>query len=708
MAGGDLEAEAKIILDSSSLEASSVQIQKEFKKMDATSDKALSNVDKSLEDTGTEAKKTGDKIKQGADKGYQAFDKLGDAAEETSRDTAALGIEIIGLAQGFGGISDAIFGANEQLVKIQRSTFGVETTIKDLRIEVEDFAIALAAGELSGLGANRALEALSFTYKDLKIQQLESKTEQESLNSQFINMGLSIGQTAALSVLTLQTALKGMTVDLLRSKITAFATGNTMKMLGFNFQGAALAMKGATFSLVGFRAGIRATMLALGPIGIAMIGIGAAMAIWETNAFGIQEKMSDLWELLKDMFPILELIATTIQSIFPTAAEGVDEFGTSIEFAGLSTDELLKKLQDGEITMDEFAASVRAGNHELGEMSNLLETGVSSGLSDTTSETMKGSEAFALYAANVKRASTELEFLKKKQPISILTNASLEAAGKLSDAVTSKGIIDQAMMNALVAAEAAGLIAAGTAGQYATSTGYNKAGTQRAVNIANAIGQFDEFGRIGKFATTSVSSRSVAGSKGLSLINAARSAGFNLGSAGGGSRNTKSEKDARIKTGFSNDDFKLAQTLGLISKTGIHKRHQAFRRISLGQSRGAAARELLETAQIKIPTINLRSTSRKGNAGIVAAHNAREQAAFAEKIKTILQEAKDKLKQKGMSESAINAFISGASDDFASAQSAESFLSDTFGVSTQTSSDISNRINFIQRTQKEMLISTTV
>ena len=109
-----------------------------------------------------------------------------------------------------------------------------------------------------------------------------------------------------------------------------------------------------------------------------------------------------------------------------------------------------------------------------------------------------------------------------------------------------------------------------------------------------------------------------------------------------------------------------------------------------------------------IPVLNLKSGQNKGTGGLDAIYNAQQSEGFSGKVRAAFEEAKRRIAEKKESEATLSSFITGETSSLEGVDSSASFLNEFFSVSDQTTIDISGRKLFIQRTQKEMLITTTV
>ena len=183
-----------------------------------------------------------------------------------------------------------------------------------------------------------ATQDLSAKQEDLNLKHSDYADTMKLFTTSIIITAITATSTMATTLATMATAANLTTGAFIKLKFSTLAQSNALKFLGFNFKAASIAMKGATFSLVGFRAGIKATWLALGPIGIAIIGITVAYEIWANNVGGVQEKMGELWQFLKQFIPQLKVLESVVKALFPPTTEGVEELGNAIEGTALQAE----------------------------------------------------------------------------------------------------------------------------------------------------------------------------------------------------------------------------------------------------------------------------------------------------------------------------------------------------------------------------------
>ena len=193
---------------------------------------------------------------------------MGQQANSASRDMTASAVAVLGLGQSIGGVSDTVFGFNEKLVALEKSSFGLEETTIDLRRAEENYTSAMKEGFASTLDQQRAEEDLLLLRQKLIIETKEVTAEQEALNSEFVNFGLNLAQTGIFGYIALSQILNVNQKAFIVTKLSAISFGKVIKFLRIDLAGVVVAIKGTTLSLVGLRAGIRATLVAIGPIGL--------------------------------------------------------------------------------------------------------------------------------------------------------------------------------------------------------------------------------------------------------------------------------------------------------------------------------------------------------------------------------------------------------------------------------------------------------
>jgi len=377
----EIKGEIEIVYNDDDVVKQSKQTSNAISSMGKSIDSTMSEIEKSTEDAGDEFSKTGDK----STRAFGKVERASDGASQSVKDTA---LEVVALGESFSSVAESIFAFEEKLLSLERSQFGVTDTALGLKQEIQDFKLAIDEGIISIIEQERALQSISKGYQDLDLQQRELSAQAQALNGEFISFGLTLIQTAGITGIMLK-QLGLFNKTLVINRLSMIASSTVFKSMIFNVNQFRVAMIGATFSLGGFRTGIRATMAALGPIGIIMIAVGAAFAIWETNAFGVQEKLTELFETIKQFLPFLQVLEDVVKSIFPPeVANDIDNVGISLDeidakVSGLSSGfnnlsgnivDFSGNLDNAESVNMAFATSMSKSNKELTNQNRILTT----------------------------------------------------------------------------------------------------------------------------------------------------------------------------------------------------------------------------------------------------------------------------------------------------------------------------------------------
>lgn len=328
---------------------------------------------------------------------------------------AALGTSVGTTFTGMSALNKAHIKQDKANLKVEKSLIGVARAndlLTSTNLAVERFTLAIAKAQREGktdtdaytiAQKNLALQQqklitaqddLAVKTKEIEIVQASAAQVGEDLSDTYINMTISLANTGLMSAFLAKTMLPNLSKALLLNKISVLANSRVWRFLGFDLQkarvilattrvsltGAATNVKAFTFSLVGLRLGIRATFAALGPIGIAIIAIGVAMEIWNSNIFGVQEALFGLWNFLKQMLPTLQLLETVIRSVFPETKEGLETVTTELENASFgamafadSVDQVDKSLIEVPIALNVATESMKTFGNEVKTVSKNLD-----------------------------------------------------------------------------------------------------------------------------------------------------------------------------------------------------------------------------------------------------------------------------------------------------------------------------------------------
>lgn len=598
-------------------------------------DKAIAEakkVQKELKDTGAAGKQAGNAVDSGANKGASGLKKMDSAAGGADGSLTTLAVTVLGLGQAITGVTDAVFGFNEKIVALERSTFGLKQMTIELSRREEDLEEILRKGELSAREQERAIEDLALAYEALAIEERTVKAEAEALNGEYVTFAINTGMMIVQSGIAVSSLLTLRAAHATTAGAAGLQSGATLALAG-SLKAAAVAMK--------------AFMLSNPVTAAALIASTAAVVAYEQNLLGMRDGIEDLTGLERGSLPTL------------TGALGL---------TADATNDAADAARDYMAEAKAFADSV---NHNQIPSLNGLESAADSA------------------TASMKTLTIATVDFKKKRPLEIVQTALLDAADTFRSATQAKGLIDLQMMQALVDAEEAGLIAKGTAGRFRTESGFNKSGNIRAINIANAIGQFGNFGREGRFATKSTSSIMSLSTASINLLNSARDSGqLDLRGSSTGSRNTKSEKFRRLDQMFGSQSVQVALQFGHI-RSSVPRLHSQFASASRLSNIGQGIMNIFQRTGIAIPRLNLRFGMSKSTLGMNRLHNERERSTFFARSQSALAEANAEI-------AAYNALIAFnpnlAGINLASAGIDRNYLENLLNTERSRIGNISNRL----------------
>ncbi|WP_337861464.1 hypothetical protein [Nitrososphaera sp.] len=255
--------------------------------------------------------------------------KTGELADRTEKAADKAEELEVGYAAAAEGISDAatkafaLYSQYDNLEKVQLRVATAEKNIDSARAALMSSQARLAElvndGVTSGTEYEQALIRVEAAEQKLLIAQKKSEQAQEDVNQSYISFALSI-MPAAKSVLDGFTQAK----NALAGATWAHFLSTVQNSLGLAGNTAAKSVNtGATITATGATHGLtlatRLLQLAMGPVGWALLGIGAVMGLVATNTFGLRDAFADFFGALPE--------ATTSTE---GARAAVDSMGTSV------------------------------------------------------------------------------------------------------------------------------------------------------------------------------------------------------------------------------------------------------------------------------------------------------------------------------------------------------------------------------------------
>lgn len=680
---GDLEAEAEIKLITDEFESGSSKIQKEFDAMGKSAKSSGDKTEKSLKTTGDEARKTAEKLKStgaagkkagndvadGGSKGAAGVKKMGTAAQSTDNSLTTLAVSVIGLGQAVTGVTDAIFGFQEKIVALQRSTFGLKQLTLEVTRQEEDLEAAIRQGTLSTQELTRATQDLGFSYEALHIEQKTVKAEQDALNGEYITFGVNTLGVVAQSLIA---------VTVLMNTETGAKIANTLATKG---------LTGATLAAAASVKALTISMLTspLAPYAIAAIGAGAAFIALNDNILRVRDSVEDLVGAERGSIPTL---------------------GFSLTGLGEDTDDASESMRNYAKEADDFTRRINENTIP--------------GLDGLSSSTEKSGNAFDTFAAKVKNASAELDSFKKKRSLDEI-NTGLETATKNIESLVNART--QALQATIIAANLLGIGGGNAFTLQSNLDAANIAGSN--ASLLSAINSFDTFGVSSAFAsafgggpatsTFGVSNSSFGVPSGTSFSrsgpSAHRTASGKSSKHGGSNRTVKFNLFAEERklnsellnsTGLSLQqlqsitglDLFNEDTYGAAGRTALDGNFGSYTRYVAAQ----VARGQLQAARAKAAESNRTEVQTRASIAQQLIQLDPVQFPSFQALLTVNSKTLQNLLADENSEiSGISNLTNLSSNEIVSLRQSEQGRRDISGISL-----------FMQRTQKEMLISTTV
>lgn len=226
------------------------------------------------------------------------------------------------------------FGDLEKIeLRIAQAEKGVDTARAGLLKSQAALAKLAEAGVASGAQYAAAQLRVKAAEEQLKIAQERVSQSQGSLSQAQLDFALSV-------VPKVNEIVTGFTGSLgnLKQAIAVASAATTMQRtvnLGSigSFTALGAASGSATVGMRAFSVATRLAQLAMGPVGIALLAVSGFMALFASNAFGIRDSINAAGKAIGDAIPILrpllDMLGSIANTIFPQAEEKAEEFGST-------------------------------------------------------------------------------------------------------------------------------------------------------------------------------------------------------------------------------------------------------------------------------------------------------------------------------------------------------------------------------------------
>jgi uncharacterized protein YukE len=187
----------------------------------------------------------------------------------------------------------------------------------------------------------------------------------------------------------------------LASNIQAAISGGVFKGATLSMIAHKLATGATTIATHGLALATKLLHLAMGPIGLIIIGVTTFLGLFATNAFGVRDAINQMGKAIGDAIPLLrpllDALATIANTIFPQAEEQTEDFGlttmTTNEDVMASYTQLQSEVEanTSQVTIldAEMAKQHKEAFESLQKVTKDVSTSVSKSLDDLGNKTEK-------------------------------------------------------------------------------------------------------------------------------------------------------------------------------------------------------------------------------------------------------------------------------------------------------------------------------
>ncbi|MCV0398555.1 MAG: hypothetical protein K5785_01015 [Nitrosarchaeum sp.] len=359
------------------------------------------------------------------------------AAEINAARTATLGMagSVAGLAASFVGLETSISNIPTALNAITKAEVGLkraqdllatqQLTLKRIDAQLEEARSTgkKTTAELALLEEKRAIimQKLSTATEDLAAKQEDLNLKNDAYIDTLKLFATSVGTT-------ILTAFTSVTIILTQQATQANLTTGAYIRLKLQMLSASLAQRGftlstiaSTFSLTGLRAAM--TAVSTHPLmTIALVTAAAAMAAYETNVLGLRDALSSLAGT--ELPTISGLMTNLTGTVLPEAQGGVEDTTKAIDQATLATEQFNDTLSPGSTNaLGEFSGAlteVSSPGGPLNEFALAIGNAITKGsefaqiyAKDGTTAILTAGKNVKIFTDEVNDASEAIDNLKK-------------------------------------------------------------------------------------------------------------------------------------------------------------------------------------------------------------------------------------------------------------------------------------------------------
>lgn len=263
--------------------------------------------------------------------------------------------------------------AENMLTKARGTAIGAQRSLEALE----------AKGITTGAQYEQARLKLAGAQEDLRLKTEKLSIAQGDLSQAQTQFALTVVPTVISAGTSLANGLKNIDFSAVGARISTLLLGTTSASTAGMLTTTGIASGGAATGIRGVGTASRFTQLAMGPFGWIMIGIGTALTLVATNAFGVRDAIYGLGKAIGDavpfLKPFLELLGQAGQILFPeTEAQAAEmNAGISSDMSALATSTQASVTEQGASLgelKDAFAGAQEGASGEIATLADNTHT----------------------------------------------------------------------------------------------------------------------------------------------------------------------------------------------------------------------------------------------------------------------------------------------------------------------------------------------
>jgi hypothetical protein len=266
-----------------------------------------------------------------------AADELGEKTEEAGKSASTTRKAYLETAAGIGEVSIAAFELYSRFDDLQKGELRIaeaEKNVDSARASLLGSQAALnrlvADGVTGGIEFERATLRVDAAQQQLSISQEKAKEAQSELAEAHASFAIGTIPTTLSGIIGIQNAYSGLRNSQILSNIQTVISEKVLKGATLGTIGHRIATVGSTVATHGLATATKLLHLAMGPVGLAIIGISTFLALFATNSFGVRDAVNAMGKAIGDAIPVLRPLLDTLASIantiFPEAKEETEDF----------------------------------------------------------------------------------------------------------------------------------------------------------------------------------------------------------------------------------------------------------------------------------------------------------------------------------------------------------------------------------------------